>query len=122
VSHERVWDGILAVRCWRDLDSAEEATDLEMRDRAVAQLDRALLHGVARLVMERTIRMDSRDGDLRAADWAFLQILGPVLSREAAVRDADRGARLDAEWAKSDSQTVLVDVILSELLALFPCT
>jgi len=43
-THQRIYDGLLAVRCWRNLDhEGGEATDLALRDRAIAQLDRALL-------------------------------------------------------------------------------
>ena len=40
--HAAVFDALLAVRCWRDLDSAEQAEDDALHQRALAELDRAL--------------------------------------------------------------------------------
>lgn len=40
--HQAVFDGLLAVRCWRDLDAGEQAGDDALHARALAQLDRAL--------------------------------------------------------------------------------
>jgi hypothetical protein len=63
-AHDRAWDGVLAVRCWRDLDSEMIATDLEMRDRARTQYDRAVLDGVAAIVRASLVQtctlMDSQ--------------------------------------------------------------
>ncbi|MEM1347887.1 MAG: hypothetical protein AAGI01_04965, partial [Myxococcota bacterium] len=52
-AHDAVWEGILALRCWRDLDDGDEAMDLALRDQAAAQLDRGLLFGLARVVGAR---------------------------------------------------------------------
>ncbi len=111
-AHDRVWDAILAVRCWRDLDDGEEASDLETRDRAVAQLDRALLRGVASVVAHRFARWES---DQNPADLEFVQILGPVLERAALEIDADLSA--DASDAIVNGEGDLAGA----LDGLFPC-
>ena len=47
-THDRIWDGLLAVRCWKNLDhETGTSTDATMRDAAREQLDRAALRGVA---------------------------------------------------------------------------
>jgi hypothetical protein len=120
-THDRVWDGLLAVRCWRDLDNGEEATDLALRDRAVGQLDRALLHGVARVVLARVLQMELNQGAAKEADWRFIQILGAALDREAGVRDPDAAAVLAAQWAKEDPAQVDPGAIIAALLNTFQC-
>ena len=121
-AHERVWEGILAVRCWRDLDSGEQAMDLELRDQAVEQLDRALLYGVSRVVADRLARVQGLEGARRQAAWSFAQILGGVLDRAATERDPAQAQQLreileqDAPPEDGDLSTA------TELLrSLFPC-
>lgn len=117
----RVWDGVLAVRCWRDLDQAVPATDLALRDKAIAQLDRALLRGMAVLLESRleAFRQESC-AETREAIWAGLQILGGVLDREAQVRDATQAGKLKAELQKS-ADAADTTVIGDALDAIFPC-
>jgi hypothetical protein len=93
-SHERTFDGLLAMRCWRDLDNGEEATDRERMMRAIDQLDVALLHGVARIVADRASTLPLRTGEPREATWAFVQILGGALVRGVTELDGPRGQEL----------------------------
>lgn len=118
-THDRVWDGILAVRCWRDLDPAEEATDLDTRDLAIAQLDRALLHGVATVVLDRLASWETAEGVAKDADAAFLAILGPVLDREAGERDATNAAVLADAW--DDLESADTAALAAAIEAIFPC-
>ena len=121
-SHDRVWDGILAVRCWRDLDNpAGIAADLAMRDRALAQLDAALLHGLASVVRDRVVALSMSSGEAARAHLAFAQVLGAVLDREASLRDASAAAQLRGELAKSDPSAVDQGIISAALSSLFPC-
>ena len=111
-THDRVWDAILAVRCWRDLDSGEEATDLEVRDRAVWQLDTALLHGLARIVADR---YESWADSGSEADAAFVEILGGVLDRAATEIDPILADDLAQAIASGEGD---VDIAMS---GIFPC-
>jgi hypothetical protein len=121
-THDRVWDGILAVRCWRDLDNpGGVATDLEMRDRAASQMDRAGLRGVALIVRDRTADLATLTGDDLTVAWAFLQVLGPVLDRDASLRDSALAAQLRGELSLSNPANVDPDVILDALDQLYPC-
>ncbi|MFW5739533.1 MAG: hypothetical protein ACOC1F_04125 [Myxococcota bacterium] len=115
-AHDRVWDGILATRCWRDLDNPTgPAQDLAMQQRALDQLDRALLRGMALIVRQRLQNLDC------AAAWESVKILGPVLDREADARDPSAAAVLRAEVAKDDPASVDVVSATDAIDTLFPC-
>ncbi len=115
-AHDRVWDGLLAVRCWRDLDNpAGIAADTALRDQAVAQLDRALLRGVALIVRQRLGRLECPAG------WESVRILGGVLDREATLRDPANAAVLRAEVTKTDPAAVDAEAAIAAIDAIFPC-
>jgi hypothetical protein len=80
-THLRIFDGLLAVRCWRDLDGAATATDTALRDRARAQLDRALTRGMVAVVLARLEALAVATGPEALAQRAFLSTLAPLLER-----------------------------------------
>lgn len=94
-AHDRVWDGILALRCWRDLDSAETATDLELRERARDQQGRALIDGVAAIVVERLRAVETTSDLAQDYHWTFLRNFAPVLVPWYAERDASGAMALE---------------------------
>ncbi len=120
-AHMRAWDGLLAVRCWRELDSADVATDHERRDLARNQFDRAVLAGVISVLRERaealaSIESDraaapaSGDGQSQASDderaylWAFLQTLTPAVLPAALERDEALADELETVMAREAPQ------------------
>lgn len=114
--HEAIYDGVLAVRCWRDLDNPTgTAMDTAMHDRATAQLDRGLLRGLAIIVRQRAQQRSC------GATWEGVRILGGVLDREATVRNATTAAVLRDELSKPDPATVDEAGLLRAIDALFPC-
>lgn len=114
-ANDFVWNGVLAVRCWRDLDNpAGTATDLALRDKARAQLDRALLRGVAVIVRQRALALPCDTA------WETVKILGPVLDREATVRDAANAKILRDELAKG-KDGIDAAAFVKALDAVFPC-
>ncbi len=120
-AHDRIWDGILAVRCWRDLDGADVATDLEQRDLALEQLDQALHYGVSRVVIERVEALMGHTGVAAEADWAFIQILGSALLREAGELNAAEAAKLEAAFTQDTPAGVDLDEVVMSLYATFGC-
>ena len=116
-AHDRAWDGILALRCWRDLDDGEVATDTALRDRARAQYDRALLDGLAALLRDRIQRGVQTTGDEQSYHWAFVDALRPALERAALARSP---ADADALMAELESDAD-VDAALAAIDALFAC-
>ncbi len=91
-AHAAAWNGALAVRCWRDLDDADTATMLDLRDRARNQYDQAILDGVAALVRDALTKMCATDGLERAYHFEFFRTLAPVLLRR--MQEVDMGAAL----------------------------
>lgn len=120
-SHDRITDGIFAVRCWRDLDSAEVATDLALRDQALLQLDTALLHGMAQLVLARMTDLETATGVQRDADWAWLQIVGSVLVREATDRDPAAATIIENAFSSVSPDSVDLTAVREAILSTFPC-
>jgi len=120
-THDRAFDGVLAVRCWRNLDNeAGAAMNAELRGRAREQLDRALLRGVALIIRDRLDRHSCSAPDVRSARAAFLSTLGVFLDRAARERDAVEADRLKAALAAPDDP-VSVEGGLQAIDRLFPC-
>src|SRR5690606_11204626 len=82
-THLATEHGVLAVRCWRELDPDVPATDAEMQGRALAQLDAGLTRGLFLIARERFQRLSCTTGADRDAAFAFLQTLVPFLDRAA---------------------------------------
>lgn len=120
-AHERAWDGLLAVRCWRDLDPAEVATDLARRDLAREQYDRAVTDGAAAIVRDRLVRLCDASGAELAYHFAFAQVLGRALDREATERNAGQAAALREELARARPTDVDVARAVGAIDALFDC-
>lgn len=117
-AHDRVWDALLAVRCWRDLDAAETATDLELRDRARAQLDTAVTHGLAQVVRARLTAMcDASDGLAAAYHWTFVRTVAPALYPTL----GDQRATVEAAVAIDDAGAVDTDAFAAALDAAYDC-
>jgi hypothetical protein len=120
-AHDRVWDGLLALRCWRDLDSGETATDLALRDRARDQLLAAAAGGVAAIVRDRLQEMADSAGDQQRYHFAFVTTLGPALVPEARARARSAGDTLASELAKTDPAEIDVEAVRTALDTTFTC-
>lgn len=121
-THDRGYDGTLAVRCWRNLDNEiGEAMDLALRDQAREQLDVAMLRGVALILRQRFAELDCTTGDVRDARFAFIQVIAPLLDRAARERDPALADALLAEATATGPDAVDVPAALAAIDAIFPC-
>ncbi len=121
-THDRAYDATLAVRCWRNLDNETTvATDLSRRDLAFAQLDRALLRGVALVLRQRVSELSCTTGEVRDARFAFLKTLAPLLDRAVRERNVAAADLLAREAARSTAAEVDVATVTTALDAVFPC-
>lgn len=120
-AHDRAWDGLLALRCWRDLDPDPMATDLALRDRARAQYDRAVLDGVAAIVRDRLVQAcEATDAEL-LYHWELARTLGRALDREATARDPDAAATLRAAFASDAPSDADAAAAVDAIDAVFDC-
>jgi hypothetical protein len=121
-THERAYDAVLAVRCWRNLDNeAATATNLALRDRAMAQVDRATLRGVALILRERLTQLTQGSAEEQEARLTFINTLGPFLDREARARNAAQADLLKAQLGKTSASQVDVNSATAALDSLFGC-
>jgi hypothetical protein len=115
-AHDRIWDGLLAVRCWRDLDNPAGASmDAVMHERARAQLDRALLRGMALILRQRVQALSCEPAR------ESVEILGGILIREAQARDPEQGAIFTDEVSKHPPETIDAVKLTAAIDVLFPC-
>lgn len=120
-AHMAAWHGALALRCWRDLDPAVPAEDLELAARARAQYDRALLAGVAAVARERLVQACETTGSESAYHFEVARLLARALSREAAARDAAAAAPLLSLAAAEGPDGVDVAGAVDAIDAMFDC-
>ncbi len=120
-THDRIWDGLLAVRCWRALDTATPATDTALRERARNQLDAALTRGVVAVFAARLRAMAAAAGAERDAHFAFVKVLAPLLDRAVRARDAAAADTLRTQLAGTDPAAVDAPRVIAALDRAIPC-
>ena len=120
-THDRVFDGLLAARCWRDIDKALPGARMDLYKRASDQTDKAALRGMALILRDRLGKLMAASGDVQAAHLAFINIIGGFLDRAARARDATKADELKAEVSKTMAANVDVQKAQAALDALFAC-
>lgn len=121
-THERTYDATLAVRCWRNLDNETgAATNIELRNLALSQLDRATLRGVAMILRQRFAQLRQGVEEVQQAHLAFINVLGPFLDREARARNVSQADALKAEVSKTSVTEVNAPAATTALDILFAC-
>jgi hypothetical protein len=137
---DRIWDGLLAVRCWRDQDGGRavppaNATNAMLREQARNQLETAITRGMALLIQARLRAFASTEGNaMRAAERqahaAWLGVIGPLLARAIEVwvparypnSNAMVRARAMAALARGEMiSSAEAGRTASDLEAIFPC-
>jgi hypothetical protein len=121
-THLRVFDGVLAINCWRHLDPAPLATNTTLYRLAQQQIDAAMLRGVALIVRERLNHLLAcSPTEVKKAHLAFINTLGPFLDRAARATNAAQADILQAQVSTTDPSRVDVPRALAAIDALFPC-
>ena len=100
LTHDRIYDGNLAVGCWRFLDDGETAKNLSMRDLAIKQMDTALLYAMSTLVIEQFLKINCSTGSYKKAALAELEILISLLDLETRKRSKSVADLLKTEIEK----------------------
>ena len=117
-THAAVFNGLLAVNCWRGLDNGATAADLELAGRAYAQTDVALDRSLALIFKARAEEAAGLGGGQKAAADAFLRIIGEALDR--AVRAADV-VSADALAAAVSAENIDYDAAIAAVETAIPC-
>jgi hypothetical protein len=132
-THARIHDGIMAVRCWRDINQDDmgmypllDAVSKDQQDlfeRGWEQLDQGLHRGFALIVRDHLRQYVNAICDGADADglWAFLQVAGPVLGREAQERDPVKATILADLWASTSPSPSDIALAITALDEIFPC-
>ena len=119
-AHNRAYDGLLAVRCWRDLDNGEVANNATMRVQAIAQLDVALLRGMAVLIRRHFQLLECSTWDYQQAHLQALRLLVPLLDRESRARDAVVADLLLRE-INGSADAADISTVLDAIDTTYPC-
>jgi hypothetical protein len=114
-AHEAVWDGLLAIQCWRDLDSAIPPAKPDLQNQAKVQFDRALLRGMALIVRQKVVNIDCPEAAIAA------KFLGELLDRASRERDAAKADIIKTELAKTDLATIDKKAVTDAIDSLFDC-
>ncbi|PRQ06965.1 hypothetical protein ENSA7_32990 [Enhygromyxa salina] len=129
-AHQRIFDGILAVRCFRDLYSIDDfptyadlpAEGQALFDNAWEQLDDALARGFVVALRQHLLAHDDEQcSEALEANWAFVQIAGGALDRELREHDATAADELAAIYALSEPGTADIERAVELLDSVIPC-
>lgn len=123
LTNDRVFDGVSAMRCWRNQYPAEEAGDTSdpLYVAGRAQLDRANTHAAAIVLRDRIEQQSGACGSEADANWAWVQTFGQALQKPARDADAAQAATLEALLANDAPTSEDLEAGVAALDALFPC-
>ena len=120
-THQRIFDAMLAVRCWRDADPALPMTNTGQYERAQAQLSKAALRGQALILRERIGRIGCLTGAAQAAQAEFVKVLGGLLDHDAGLLDAAKAAELKAYTASPTADPSAISAAQAAIDSIFAC-
>lgn len=122
-THNRVYDALLAARCWRDIDQAMPATAANKKyyDLAQAQLNRASLRGMALILRDRIGRILCTSGEAQQAHIELVKILGGLIDHGASGFDAAKAAQLRTYTSSPTADTAAVTAAQAAIDAIFAC-
>ncbi len=123
ISNERVFDGLAAMRCFRDGYPADMDADTNdpLFGYAYDQLNRANDHAAAVVLRARMAQQLPLCGSEADANWAWVQVFGRALEKPAQDADASQAATLAALLDNDAPTPEEIQAGVAALDALFPC-
>jgi hypothetical protein len=121
-THDRIYDGLLAARCWRDVDQdtpAVSATNLY--DLAQAQINTAALRGQALVLRERIGKILCTTDEAQLANIEFVKTLGGFIDHGASAFDPVNAATLKAFTSQPTASVAAVDAAQAAIDTIFAC-
>lgn len=95
-THHRIYDALLAVRCWRDADQAEVAADTQRYQAALSQLEKAGRRGIALILRERIGKIGCTTGEEQEANIEFVREIGGFINHVAGLANVEDASSLKA--------------------------
>ena len=122
-ANQRVFDGLAAMRCWRNGYMSTEDGDVNdpLYGYGKAQLDQANNHALALVVRERMADQFGLCGSEADANWAFVQTAGQGLIKPAEDTDAGNAGIYTSLLANDNPSGDEIMGGIAALDALFPC-
>jgi len=122
-THQRIYDALLAERCWRDIDKAMPAQDQFRKyyDLAQAQLSKASLRGQALILRDRIGKIGCTVGETQQAHLEFVRVLGGFLDHAAGLIDAAKAAELRTFTSNPKTSASAIAAAQAALDAIFTC-
>jgi hypothetical protein len=120
-THDRIYDALLAARCWRDADQAMPSTDTQRYALAQAQLSKAALRGAALILRDRIGRIPCTSGEARQAHIELVKVLGGLIDHGASGLDAAKAAQLKAYTASPTADAAAASAAQAAIDAIFAC-
>lgn len=122
-THDRIYDALLAERCWRDIDQMMPATDASkhLYDMAQDQLQKAANRGQALILRDRIDQVGCLTGEAQEAQIEFVKILGGLLDHAARTLDAGKADTLKAYTSAPSGDAARIAEAIGALDAIFAC-
>ncbi len=120
-TYDRGFDGMLAIRCWRDLDRELPSLCQAFYDRTQAQVDKPLTRGMALILRDRLGKLSGLSGEAQEAALTFINLLGGFLDRAARANDPTLAAALKAQTSAASAAAVNVASAQAAIDTLFAC-
>jgi hypothetical protein len=119
-ANERLFDGLSAMRCWRNGYAPEEEADISdpLYVAGYAQLDQANNHAAAVVLRARLVEQLACGADA-AANWGWIQVFGQSISKP--VEDAGMASTWNAVIANPAPTPEEIEAGIAALDAMFPC-
>ena len=121
-TNERIFDGLAAMRCWRDGYLPEEDADTAnpLYTNGSEQLDRAATHGAAVVLRDR-LNQQLACGEDADANWAWIQVFGQSIIKPAEDADATQAGTWKALLDNPAPTPEEIIAGAAALDAMFPC-
>ncbi len=124
-THDRIFDAILAARCWRDLEGAavDNFAHPELLAAYEAQLDASVDRGAAIVARTRLQELGCSTGDDREEVFTYLKGFLPYLDRSARLAGAAHADAIAAVAGAADAATAadLAQAAIDAIDAVYDC-
>lgn len=121
-THQRIFDALLAERCWADLEMfPRDYENSNLYKLAQAQLDKAYLRGMALILRSRIGSVGCSTGERQEAMIESVKLLGGVMYDHAAALDKTNADKLKTYTGAPSTDAAAISAAQAAIDAIFPC-